>query len=253
MESDAGFGTARTAAVECRSRILHAPNPAGWKRQPDLADSPHRACYHVPITCFSAPALPDLANRSQTNNNKHGGLVRASKPTSIQSMPSATGGIARLVCERMRGSSIPLTPLLSKAGLTVAQIDNRSARLTVRSQIRFLELAADALHDDLLGFHLARDYDLREIGLLYYVLASSEILNEALHRVVRYSGIANEGVSLKFYSTKEAAAIGLDYVGLDRQSDRQHRGSWQNSACRSLANRGERLCPRFPPASYRRQ
>ena len=73
-------------------------------------------------------------------------------------MPSATGGIARLVCARLRGSSIPLNPLLSKAGLTIAQIDNQSARLTVRSQIRLLQLAADALRDDLLGFHLARDY-----------------------------------------------------------------------------------------------
>jgi AraC-like DNA-binding protein len=187
--------------------------------------------------------LPGLANRSQTNNNKHGGLVRASRPTSIQSMPSATGGIARLVCERMRGSSIPLTPLLSKAGLTVAQIDNRSARLTVRSQIRFLELAADALHDDLLGFHLARDYDLREIGLLYYVSASSEILNDALHKVARYSGIVNEGISLKFRATKEAV-VTLNYVGVERQSDRHQIEFWLVSVvrlCRQFANR--RLVP----------
>jgi len=62
-------------------------------------------------------------------------------------------------------------------------------RLKARTQIKLPELASNVLRDDLLGFHLARDYDLREIGLLYYILASSEILNEALHRVVRYSGI----------------------------------------------------------------
>lgn len=94
----------------------------------------------------------------------------------------------------MRQSGINLDPLLSKAGLTVEQIDNRTIRVKARSQIKLLELAADALQDNLLGFHLAREYDLREIGLLYYVLASSEIMNEALHRVVRYSGIANEGI-----------------------------------------------------------
>jgi len=71
------------------------------------------------------------------------------------------------------------------------------------------------LQDDLLGFHLARDYDLREIGLLYYVSASSDILNEALHRVVRYSGIANEGVALKFRAAKQAA-IAFNYVGVNR-------------------------------------
>ena len=158
-------------------------------------------------------------------------------------MPSATGGIARLVCERMRGSGIPLAPLLSKAGLTVAQIDNRSARLEVRSQIRFLELAADALHDDLLGFHLARGYDLREIGLLYYVSASSENLNDALHKVARYSGIVNEGISLKFRATKEAV-VTLNYLGVERQSDRHQIEFWLVSVvrlCREFANR--RLVP----------
>jgi AraC-like DNA-binding protein len=158
-------------------------------------------------------------------------------------MPHATGGIARLVCAHLRGSGIPLIPLLSKAGLTIEQVDNQSARLTVRSQIRLLELAADALRDDLLGFHLARDYDLRKIGLVYYVLASSEILNEALHRVARYSGIANEGVSVKFRATREAI-IALNYIGVERQPDRHHIEFWLVSLvrmCRQFANR--RLVP----------
>jgi len=158
-------------------------------------------------------------------------------------MPSATGGIARLVCAHLRESRIPLNPLLSKAGLTVEQIDNRSMRLKVRTQIKLLELASNVLRDDLLGFHLARDYDLREIGLLYYVLASSEILNEALHRVVRYSGIANEGVSLKLRATKEAA-IAFNYVGVERQTDRHHTEFWLISIirlCRQLTDR--RLVP----------
>ena len=108
--------------------------------------------------------------------------MTASRPTRIGSIPSASGGIARMVYARLLEHGIPAAPLLSKAGLSVEQIDDRSARLRVRSQIRFLQLAAEALQDDLLGFHLARDYDLREIGLFYYVLASSEILNDALHK-----------------------------------------------------------------------
>jgi hypothetical protein len=184
-----------------------------------------------------------VPGEQMANNSKHGGLVRASRPKSIESMPSATGGIARLVCARLRGSGIPLRPLLSKAGLTIEQIDEPGTRLAVRSQIKLLELAADALRDDLLGFHLARDYDLRELGLLYYVLASSEILNEALDRVARYSGIVNEGVSLKFRATREAV-IAMNYVGVERQSDRHHIEFWLVSLvrlCRQFANR--RLLP----------
>lgn len=158
-------------------------------------------------------------------------------------MPSATGGVARLVCARLRESGIRLAPLLSKAGLTVEQIDDRGVRLKVQSQIRFLELGAEALQDDALGFHLARDFDLREIGLLYYVLASSETLADALHKAERYSGIVNEGISLRFGASRETA-ITLSYVDVQRRSDRQQVEFWLTSIVRlnrQLTNR--RLVP----------
>jgi AraC-like DNA-binding protein len=158
-------------------------------------------------------------------------------------MPSATGGIARLVCARLRESGIRPAPLLSKAGLTVEQIDDRGARLKVQSQIRFLELGAEALQDDALGFHLARDFDLREVGLLYYVLASSETLADALHKAERYSGIVNEGILLRFGARRETA-ITLSYVDVERRSDRQQVEFWLTSIVRlnrQLTNR--RLVP----------
>jgi AraC-like DNA-binding protein len=167
-------------------------------------------------------------------------------------MPSATGGIARLVAARLRAAGIQLAPLLSRAGLTVEQIDDASVRLPVQSQIKVLELAAEALHDDFLGLHLAQDYDLREIGLLYYVLASSEILADALHRAERYSGITNEGISLQARIGKEAA-IALSYVGIDRQSDRHQIEFWLISLmrlCRQLTNR--RLVPSRVRVVHRR-
>jgi AraC-like DNA-binding protein len=170
-------------------------------------------------------------------------IVRASKPMRFHSMPSATGGIARLVAARLRAAGIALAPLLSRAGLTVEQIDDPGVRLPVQSQIKLLELAAEALHDDFLGFHLAQDYDLREIGLLYYVLASSEILADALHRAERYSGITNEGMSLQARIGKETA-IALNYVNIDRRSDRHQMEFWLISLvrlCRQLTNR--RLVP----------
>ena len=144
--------------------------------------------------------------------------MTASRPARIGSMPSASGGIARMVYARLLERGIPATPLLSKAGLSVEQIDNRGVRLRVRSQIRFLQLAADALQDDLLGFHLARDYELREIGLLYYVMASSDVLNDALHKAARYSGITNEGVSLK---CTEGRLVRLSFhcIGISRHLD----------------------------------
>ena len=146
-----------------------------------------------------------------------------------------------------------MAPLMVKAGVTRQQVEDDSVRLTVQGQIRFVELVADALQDDLLGFHLARDYDLREIGLLYYVLNSSELLGDAFRRAERYSTIVNEGVSLHVREGKELA-LTFTYVGVERLSDRHQIESWVTSlvrVCRQLTNR--RLLPSSVRFVHRRK
>jgi AraC-like DNA-binding protein len=169
--------------------------------------------------------------------------VVAAKPGRVASIPSASGGIARMVCDQLRERGIPLAPLLSKTGLSIEQIEDRAASVEVQSQIKILKVAADVLQDDLLGFHLSREYDLREIGLFYYVLASSEVMNDALQKATRYSRITNEGVSLSYRADKEVV-ISLDYVGIERRSDYHQIEFWLVSLvrlCRQLTNR--RLIP----------
>ena len=61
-----------------------------------------------------------------------------------------------------------------------------------------MDEAAIALQDDCLGFTLARDFDPREIGLLYYIMASSQTLGDALKRVARYSQITNEALVVRY-------------------------------------------------------
>ena len=164
-------------------------------------------------------------------------------PKRLHSIPSAGGAITRLVCARIRKARIPLPPLLAKAGLTVEQIDNDSARLKASSQIKLLGLAAEALQDEFLGLNVSHDFDLRRTGLFYYVLASSNNMSEALHRAERYTGIVNEGIALRCSTTRDVV-ITLDYVGIDRRSDKHQIEFWLVSLvrlCRQLANR--RLVP----------
>lgn len=137
----------------------------------------------------------------------------------FSSFPTAIGRIARLARARVQAAGINPEPLLEEAGLTDEQIKDRGARLSVQRQIRFLDLAADALQDELLGFHLAKACDLRELGLLYYVAASSQTLGEALRRLARYSSIHNEGLSVQYFEGKNVRII-VDYVGVPRHSDR---------------------------------
>ena len=165
--------------------------------------------------------------------------MRDSDADDTETFPSATGILTRLACERARREGVEVDSLLREAGLTHQQIDDPCARLDVKSQIKFLELAATALKDECLGFHLAQKCDLRVIGLLHYVLASSDTLGEALQRGVRYSAIVNEGIALKFREGNDVT-INIEYVGIARHSDRHQIESFMVTlvrTCRQLTNR----------------
>src|SRR5262245_66567808 len=114
-------------------------------------------------------------------------LMRNSRLQLISMRPSAAGTLSRLACARAMSAGIDVAPLMVKAGATRKQVVDDSVRLPVKGQIEFVELVADALHDDFLGFHLARDYDLSEIGLLYYLWISSNLVGEWFRLVVSSS------------------------------------------------------------------
>jgi AraC-like DNA-binding protein len=134
--------------------------------------------------------------------------------------PDALGVATRLAARRLREARIPLEPLLTRAGLSLDQIDNKQLRIAVASQITFLELAANALGDSVLGFRLACEGDLREMGLLHYAAGSSATLAKALHRFERYSSIVNEGLVLKCVGARDLT-MELTYAGVARHTDQQ--------------------------------
>ena len=153
--------------------------------------------------------------------------------------PSAMGVMTRLACSRAKEEGVEVAPLLRKAGLTREQINSPKARLDVKRQIKFLDLVAAELNDELLGFHLAQKYDLRMIGLLYYTQASSETMGEALRRGARYSSIVNEGIALNLREGRDIA-IHFEYRGVARHTDR-HQIEFAMVTfvriCRQLTNR----------------
>ena len=159
----------------------------------------------------------DVLNRARASYRSAG---------SLSAIPSATGGIARLACARVAASGQDTAALLSKAGLTLNDFRDPAVRLGVATQIKILELASQELEDDILGFRLARSFDLREIGLVYYVMASSENVADALRAAERYSRIMNEGVRLRFDMEGHTATVALDYVGVDRRGERQQIEFW---------------------------
>jgi AraC-like DNA-binding protein len=148
-----------------------------------------------------------------------------------------------MACARLHAAGLPLAPLLEQADLTADEVEDPGRRIEVTAQVRFLKVAADALQDDLLGFHLSQGFDLRETGLLYYILSSSDSFPDAMSNSERYTRIVNEGIEIKFEATR--AVITIDHVGAERLADRHQFEFWLFSIvrmCRQLT--GTRLAPR---------
>jgi AraC-like DNA-binding protein len=170
----------------------------------------------------------------------------------LASIPTAQGGLSRLAIARLKRADVPVASVLRRAGLTPEVIADPEERLSVRSQIALLDEAAIALQDNCLGFTLACDFDPREIGLLYYVMASSQTLGDALKRVARYSQITNEALVVR-YQEGNRLTINLSYSGVPRHSDRHQIEFFMFAAlriCRALT--GQNLVPQhFSIAHYR--
>jgi AraC-like DNA-binding protein len=128
--------------------------------------------------------------------------------------------------------------LLQQAGLSLEEIDDPGLAVEVTAQIKLLQLASELLNDDLLGFHLAHDFILREAGLLYYVLSSSSSFADAVKSAQRYTRIVHEGIEVRG-RVDRAAIIALKYLNVDRRSDHHQIEFWLVAIvrmCRQLTN-----------------
>src|SRR4029078_1963729 len=87
------------------------------------------------------------------------------------------------------------------------------------------DLIASALGDDLLGFHMAQQCELRDGGLFYYVLASSEQVMGVFEPGARYTAIVNEGLVQRLVDGTEIG-IGLANTAVGRDLDLHQTEFW---------------------------
>jgi AraC-like DNA-binding protein len=89
---------------------------------------------------------------------------------------------------------IEAEPLLAKAELSRNQLSRDDSGISAASQYRFLELAATETDESLLGLRVAAEMDMREVGVLFYLAASSATVATALEHLVRYAATTSEEV-----------------------------------------------------------
>src|SRR5262245_14614467 len=174
-------------------------------------------CYFEPNICSSEPCGGFAPAGGSMMSNRTPPTLNSKQD--LASIPTAQGGLSRLAIARLESAGVPVAPLLERVGLTPELIADPEERLSVPSQIALLDEAAIALKDDYLGFTLACGFDPRAAGLLYYVMASSQTLGDALKRIARYSQITNEALVVG-YREGNRLVINLSYSGIPRHSDK---------------------------------
>jgi AraC-like DNA-binding protein len=113
-------------------------------------------------------------------------------------------------------------PLLAESELSRSRLTQDPGGISVASQHRFLELAASETNDSLLGLHVAAEMDLRDIGLLYYLVASSATVTDALEYLQRYAATMNEEIRLEISQEKEETLLTFRRVRALDVPVRQH-------------------------------
>ncbi|MEH3145444.1 MAG: AraC family transcriptional regulator ligand-binding domain-containing protein [Methylobacterium frigidaeris] len=139
--------------------------------------------------------------------------------------PMTDGTLTRLAARRVAEAGRPLQPLLRRAGLSPSVIEYPEP-VQAPQQAGFLDLAAQALGDDLLGFHLALATDGREFGPLHYLVASCADLGEALEKQARYLPTVNRGLVCTVERSSGLVALEFGLKGIERHRSSQEVEFW---------------------------
>ena len=123
------------------------------------------------------------------------------------------GTAARETLRYLETNGIDAEPLLLKAELSRGQLSQDSGGISAASQCRFLDLAATATNDSLLGLHVAAQMDMRDAGILFYLAAASATVAEALENLARYAATANEAVRFEISQHKGETVLTVRSIG----------------------------------------
>ena len=120
---------------------------------------------------------------------------------------------------RMRSQLVaPLLTLVGERGGDPAGLIERFALppgagqqpevvLPLKTLHALLEQAAADLRDPFLGLHLAAQLPRGAYGVVEYTCRSAPTIREALVRIVRYSGLLNELVTVSFHAQEQGSAL----------------------------------------------
>ncbi len=140
--------------------------------------------------------------------------------------PTVTGFALKCALAALQKSGVATRPLLDRTALSEFASDGSRRRIPASSQLKFLELASEAVGDTAFGLHLSQQANPREAGLLFYVVSAADTLGEGWMLLERYSRIVNESVRLKMTTQPKSVIAEFGVVGIPRHRAKQNTEFW---------------------------
>jgi len=107
----------------------------------------------------------------------------------------------------IRGLELPLAEhdlnfadLLAAAGIAMDEIERAQGGVSLRKYLTFVETAAQAAGDPLLGLRMARSTGPDALGAVGFLFLSSRTLQQALSNLCTYANLMQDGARIQFVS-----------------------------------------------------
>lgn len=170
-------------------------------------------------------------------------------------MPGSRTALVRLAAFVLREAErlgAERSELLERSGLSEEDLRDPDKRIQVRKDLRLWRAILDLLPQPDLGIRLTERLEVRDVGLVGYLMLNSPVLGEALEQLMRFSHILDETYPPALQKSGKVATYSSDPVsppvpGTERLAD------WELAAVLTLVRRlvGQPLAPlevRFPYA-----
>jgi AraC-like DNA-binding protein len=127
------------------------------------------------------------------------------------------------IADDLRRAGHALDGLLKEVGLVRADLASPEDRIPYAAYVGLIERAAMLLADPGYGLKLGASRDLRDNGLLGFLVLNSPTLRDALANVERYVSVTNEGIDAVFERDRQGFALRF------RETEASLRGLRHNS------------------------
>ena len=162
--------------------------------------------------------------------------------TAIHSTPTVQARIIARTLQLAVAEGMRRDALVEAAGLDGVDLADPEARVPLSLQVALLHLIAKGVSDPGFGVRAGATLDIRETGVLGYIMSYSATLGDALQRLVRYSRVLTEAFELSVAASHDRVAVSLSHaVGAELPFGIDYRLAGVLAACRQIT--GVQLVP----------